>query len=214
MVFVFFTAAHTTCSCYLYTTTGNSWKENRQMCHQTPGRDLVSMETAEEWEFIKNATQSRSSDTSDEWHIGLYRDPEITGNWTWVSGKPLTIRRWQPSKPDGNSFALVSKNWPKDKYGLFNSIKESWHKAYICEWTCKYDLKLYCGLPMIEEWHRRGEHVNVNRLAAPWHIARVTFAINTSSYYYLGNNCRLNPAVTQAVHGTRQAGEQGVGLHF
>ena len=112
------------------------------MCRKTSGRDLVSMETIEEWEFIKNAIQSRSTDVAwGEWHIGLYRNPKTTGNWAWLSGKPLTIEKWQPRKPDKESFAWIAKNWPRRKHGLFNSVRDTLIRAYICEWTCKYDCK-------------------------------------------------------------------------
>ena len=136
------TAASTTCSCYLYTVKGDTWEENRQECNKTSGRDLVSMETIEEWEFIKNAIQSKSTDVArGEWHIGLYRDKETTGNWTWVSGKPLTIEKWQRNRPDEKSFALIAKNWPPGEPGLFNSVRDTLGRAYICEWACKYDCK-------------------------------------------------------------------------
>ena len=66
------------------------------------------METEQEWEFIKNVIQNRVGSKYGEWFIGLVIDT-ATGNWTWVSGKPLTINKWERSSPD-----------PKDFYGLIH----------------------------------------------------------------------------------------------
>ena len=91
------------------------------------------METDEEWEFIKNETQHKTSQPNNEWHIGLVKVP---GNWIWVNGKPLTIKRWQPGKPDDNpteTVAVIAQNYPRGKHGLFNNVDTDNSRGYICE---------------------------------------------------------------------------------
>ena len=92
------------------------------------------METDEEWEFIKNETQHKRSQSNNEWHIGLMR--KVSGNWIWVNGKPLTIKRWQPGKPDDNpteTVAVIAQNYPRGKHGLFNNVDTDNSRGYICE---------------------------------------------------------------------------------
>ena len=91
------------------------------------------METDEEWEFIKTETQHKTSQPVNEWHIGLVKD---SGNWTWVNGKPLTITRWQPGKPDDNAHetvAVIAKTFPPGRHGLFNNLRTWYDRGYICE---------------------------------------------------------------------------------
>ena len=126
-----------TCSCYKFYSNGSVWNENRKSC-QKAGGDLVSMETDDEWEFVKNLTQHKTTDDkdSDDWHIGLMRFNGI-GNWTWVSGKPLTIKRWQENEPwpnDGTeTVAVIAKNYPAGAPGLFNDLSRDASGGYICE---------------------------------------------------------------------------------
>ena len=60
---------------------------NRFIC-KNQGGDLISIETEEGWNFINNEIQ-RQNETNygNKWSIGLIKK---AGNWTWVSGKPLT----------------------------------------------------------------------------------------------------------------------------
>ena len=125
-----------TCSCYMFHSSGNAWNINRKACQDTGG-DLVSMETDDEWELVKQFTQHRTTDNkdSDEWHIGLEKD-NGTGKWTWVNGKPLNIKRWQPDKPDNTAYesvAVIAKNYPYYTYGLFNNVRPESNGGYICE---------------------------------------------------------------------------------
>ena len=128
-----------TCSCYKFHSSGSAWNINRKSCEDTKG-DLVSMETDDEWEFVKNLTQHRTTDDkdSDEWHIGLEKD-KGTGKWTWVNGKPLNIKRWQPDKPDKpdnttyETVAVIAKNYPPGTFGLFNNVSPKSTEGYICE---------------------------------------------------------------------------------
>ena len=88
---------------------------------------LVSIETEEEWQFINQEIQKRSTWNTSAWHIGLENK---SGVWTWLSGKQLSISKWRDSEPgDNDTWAEIFKNG-----GLFNSISQDDEKnAYICE---------------------------------------------------------------------------------
>ena len=88
------------------------------------------METLEEWEYINSKIQQITLPRANEWHIGLKKE----GSWKWVNGKPLTIAKWQKNEPsrDGN-VAVMSKDYPPGSQGLFNDLKASHAKPYICE---------------------------------------------------------------------------------
>ena len=98
------------------------------------------METEKEWTFINNELRYQNTSThiyKDEWHIGLFLN-STNGKWTWVNGKPLTINKWQPNKPDNHHFknfvyVLIAKEYPSGYYGLFNNIKSIIKRAWICE---------------------------------------------------------------------------------
>lgn len=109
---------------------GNSWTENQNSC-KDKGGDLVSMETEEEWKFINGEIQTISLAGLNEWHIGLKKQGQ---RWIWVSGKPLTIVKWQAREPSGDGdVVIMAKDYPAGTQGLFNDLKDSSKKAYICE---------------------------------------------------------------------------------
>ncbi|KAL9973645.1 hypothetical protein ACROYT_G020126 [Oculina patagonica] len=124
------------CSCYTFengtSTQGFSWPQANVSCEYY-NKHLVVMETEREWEFIYKEIQTRKGARYDEWLIGLYKILK-TGEWTWVNGKPLTIDKWQPNKPkDMEYYALIAKEWPVGKKGLFNSIQGNVFRGWICE---------------------------------------------------------------------------------
>ena len=110
---------------YIFSKSVRDWNNSRRVCNDQ-GFDLVSIETEEEWQFIVNEIQKRSTWNTGAWHIGLLK---IGGVWTWLSGKQLNISKWRDSEPDGNDdYAEISKNG-----GLFNGISRNDKNAYICE---------------------------------------------------------------------------------
>jgi hypothetical protein len=96
------------------------------------------METVEEWEFIKEQIQSKTTvDGKNEWWIGLVRRD---GEWKWLSNHPLTYNKWQPREPTKGSdetYALIAKNYPLDTYGLLNDALYSLLRGCICEYKEK-----------------------------------------------------------------------------
>ena len=112
-------------SSYIFSKSGRGWYDNRHVCVEE-GFDLVSIETEEEWKFIKHEIQKRDSWNTGAWHIGLW---QIGGVWSWLSGEKLNISKWRDSEPDSNDdYAEISK-----RRGLFNGISRNYENAYICE---------------------------------------------------------------------------------
>lgn len=89
------------------------------------------METEEEWKFINSHIQTLTDVVSSSWHIGLTKQGP---KWTWVSGKPLTISKWQPQQPDGDGVVtVIARNHPPGTQGLFNDSPSGLKSPYICE---------------------------------------------------------------------------------
>jgi len=121
------------CSCYSFHEDGLTWTAARQSC-QYHGGDLVSLETEHEWEVIKDYIQNLTNLFNNDWHIGLHFNATVARNWTWVSGKPLSIERWQPWQPrDGAPYVVMAKNYPPGTKGLFNDVREDIFAGFICE---------------------------------------------------------------------------------
>ncbi|KAL9972703.1 hypothetical protein ACROYT_G019063 [Oculina patagonica] len=122
-------------SCYTFSDneSGQSWSQNRITC-QGKGGDLVSIETEDEWQYINDEIQKLCIGLPNEWHIGLKKDDQ--GVWKWINGSPLTISKWQTTEgePSGDgNVAVMSKDYPPTKKGLFNDLKATHHRAFICE---------------------------------------------------------------------------------
>ena len=133
------------CTCYTFHSSVKSWTNGREIC-ENYGGDLVSMETREEWEMIRDEIQNRetSRDPKNEWHIGLMK---LNDTWTWVSGKRLQNTAkgkwpWQEHQPTGgpDDAAVIAKDFPKGTRGLFNDLSKWQQRGFICEivagWQC------------------------------------------------------------------------------
>ena len=113
-------------SCYSFNTEQSTWPNNRKKCMEKGG-DLVSLETEEEWAFVNEQIQKLNT---EEWHIGLQKEE----GWQWVSGKPLTITKWQGGQPSGDGpFVVMAKEYPPNTFGLFNDLPDYVPRGYICE---------------------------------------------------------------------------------
>lgn len=82
------------------------------------------METEEEWQFIYEEIQKRCS--VGAWNIGLNK---VGPTWKWVTGKPLTILRWQEAQPSGDG----SRTSMSKRQGLFNDHPGHAQLSFICE---------------------------------------------------------------------------------
>lgn len=113
---------------YTFLEKGGTWNKSRDHC-RSQGGDLVSIETEDERNFIKKEIQ-KSNDTF--YHIGLEKK---AGNWTWVSGKPLTLNKWKENQPsDVGDVAFISEVVLNgSKRGLLQVTQRAQSHASICE---------------------------------------------------------------------------------
>ena len=113
---------------------GLSWQWSREDCRKQGG-DLVSFETEEEWNYINDEIQRRNTTNyENKWSIGLEKK---AGNWTWVSGRPLTICKWGKGEPGGeHRAAFMYKRSSNGERGVFGGVyanSTGKQHAYICE---------------------------------------------------------------------------------
>ena len=110
-----------------------SWLDGQRQCIEEGGH-LVVLETDRKWKFVKEEIQNLSNIAADEWFIGLSNRSSEKNNWTWVTGKPLTNPHWQNREPSGDGLCVViAKQYPQGTYGLFNDLKCTTTKGFICE---------------------------------------------------------------------------------
>ena len=126
-IYLFVVECQDTCfnnSRYIFSKWGESWEKNRQAC-KDQGGDLVSIETEEEWHFINDEIQKRSSWNTSAWHIGLCKKDTV---WTWENGKQLNISKWR------DTVATLSGHHAKiTKSESLNSTTKKDSRAFICE---------------------------------------------------------------------------------
>ena len=66
-----------------YRSKGNwyDWYKSKKICNEQSGYSLVSIESREEWNFLK---QTIKKENTTEYFIGLRKDTS-TGVWRWLS---------------------------------------------------------------------------------------------------------------------------------
>ena len=114
------------------------WEKSNQHCKDT-GSKLVSIESQEEWKFLKNTIQGIRA--TKEYFIGLKKDSESEG-WRWISdnSKVAAITSkitfpWATSEPSGDGNCAEMYNF-KGNIGKFNDLictKPYPRRGYICE---------------------------------------------------------------------------------
>ena len=105
---------------------GSTWKGGREICSGFNNGDLVTIETEDEYKFVKSMIRLAANSFDNKWHIGLEKKGN---NWVWVNGTPLTASHWAQSQPTGNdNYAVMSASGE-----LF---AEDWKETYgvICEY--------------------------------------------------------------------------------
>ena len=127
-------------SWYIFTKKGKGWNKNRKIC-PSQGGELVSIETEEEWNFINDEIQNRSTILScscdcnqyhlyDKWYIGLEKKGE---KWTWVNGKLVNMSNWAEEPKCEGAAAYIGKRSIKGNQRLFYEVHGSEKLPYICE---------------------------------------------------------------------------------
>ena len=93
------------------------------------------MESEQEWQFITNEIQNKTSNPDNEWFIGLEKN-STTNRWTWINGKSVTIDKWSDAgiNPDpADSYGLIHKEYPKGSIGSFSTFRSYLQRRWICE---------------------------------------------------------------------------------
>ncbi|PFX12143.1 CD209 antigen-like protein E, partial [Stylophora pistillata] len=118
-----------------------SWDKSRTSC-ESSGCNLVSIESREEWKFLKETMQNNGT---SEYFIGLRKDTS-TGEWRWLSdnstvnasskGKWLPWAAGEPNNQGGENCAEMYNY--ENNFGCYNDLRCDVPKkgvGFICE--CK-----------------------------------------------------------------------------
>ena len=117
---------------------GYNWERSKTICEQS-GYNLVSIESCEEWNFLKQTIQKE--DTS-EFFIGLRKDTS-TKLWRWLSDNSTVNASnkghwpWAGEQPTGKdeNCAQMYRDY-LDNFGRYNDVGCSKHlplAGFICE---------------------------------------------------------------------------------
>ena len=126
-----------------YRSNGNwyDWYESKKICNEQSGYSLVSIESREEWNLLKQTIQKENT---TEYFIGLRKDPS-TGVWRWLSDNSTVNAsnkgdwpwaRGEPSDENGElSCAQMYGNF-RNEFGRYNDVRCSSpipQAGFICE---------------------------------------------------------------------------------
>lgn len=108
-----------------------TWESCKTLCAKA-GSELVSIESQQEWRFLKNTIQTLKA---PEYFIGLKRERRI---WKWRSGHTLTATEKQPpwasGEPTGDGNCVVMYRHYQQQFGLYNDLScETERRGCICE---------------------------------------------------------------------------------
>ena len=96
--------------CYQWLPTSGDWFESRHQCSLwAPSGELVSVETEQEWDYLR---MSVIPSETDAW-IGLSRGhyDDCPGNWAWESGEDVVFTDWDSGEPDEGSCPACTAAW-------------------------------------------------------------------------------------------------------
>ena len=118
---------------------GYNWERSKTICNKQSGYNLVSIESREEWNFLKQTIQKEDT---DEYFIGLRKDAS-TKVWRWLSDNSTVNASnkghwpWASGEPDDNdeNCAEMYRDY-LDNFGRYNAVSctsHSSHAGFICE---------------------------------------------------------------------------------
>ena len=113
----------------------HTWEESRRGCKETGG-ELVSIESLEEWKFLKNTIQTMKG---EQYFIGLRKDGK-SGEWRWMSDNSTANATkgtfpWAKNEPNGDGHCAVMYKDYMYYFGGYNDLSctAKMRSAYICE---------------------------------------------------------------------------------
>ena len=126
---------------YGITGEGYNWDGSKKICNEQSGSNLVSIESPEEWNFLKQTIQKQNT---TEYFIGLRKDTSTgvwrwlsdnstvnasnQGDWPWAAGQPSNIN-------DEENCAQMYRNY-SNNFGRYNDVRCSIfipRTGFICE---------------------------------------------------------------------------------
>ena len=118
-----------------------NWERSKTICNEQSGYNLVSIESREEWNFLKRTIQEENT---IEYFIGLRKDTS-TGVWRWLSDNSTLNSYikghspWAEGQPgsDQDNCAQMYGRYLKN-FGRYNDITCTFGKTdagFICELT-------------------------------------------------------------------------------
>eukprot|EP00062_Callorhinchus_milii_P004488 gi/632943693/ref/XP_007887086.1/ PREDICTED: polycystin-1-like [Callorhinchus milii] len=129
--------------CYWLSQVKESWRRAQQLCQQTPGTDLVSVNHQD----VQNFIQRYFSTVNEAW-IGLSWT-EAEGTYHWVDGSRTdSFQNWASSKELTGDCVLVMLN----KGGVWKQMPCNGRRHFICEKQAGYPIQnvnyFLTGLPV------------------------------------------------------------------
>ena len=115
-----------------------TWEKSNQHCNDT-GSKLVSIESLEEWNFLKNTIQGIRA--TKKYFIGLKKNSELKG-WGWISDNSKVaaiegkgIFPWATGEPsgDGNCATMYNFEGNIGKFSDLSCTKFYSTRGHICE---------------------------------------------------------------------------------
>ena len=148
--FFFFFFLHSACEKYFhgsryifYESNGTqyNWVGSKKICNEQSGYNLVSIESPEEWNFLKQTIQKENT---TEYFIGLWKDTS-TGVWRWLSDNSTVNASnqgewpWAGGEPNSvqENCAQMYRNYRRC-HGCYNDVSCTSPIAgagFICELT-------------------------------------------------------------------------------
>uniref|UniRef100_A0A8C6YLE7 Macrophage mannose receptor 1-like n=1 Tax=Nothoprocta perdicaria TaxID=30464 RepID=A0A8C6YLE7_NOTPE len=118
---------------YVHTTSEESWPDASMACIQM-GASLVSIEDAEEMNFLLLYLSSIASDFRKFW-IGLFKN--IDGEWTWTDSSAVDFVNWEKGEPTAHF---------NEHCVDMDVANGAWRSYY-----CSVDQNFVCKIPKITE---------------------------------------------------------------
>ena len=119
---------------HVFSGVGNSWEEAQQFC-ESMGGHLATVN--DDFENLRLYRLMKDSGY-DSAYFGLTRS-NVTGQWRWVNGEPVTYMNWNPGEPNNER--------GRERYGMYYwKHQYTWNDgdfgngtvgdntAFICEW--------------------------------------------------------------------------------
>ena len=147
-----------------------SWEVARESCRSTHYSDLVSMESNDEWEYLRNITKTKKGSCRSPWYIGLkYSSPK----WCWLSNTSACINNTLSSNGKGRLF----KHEP-NYLGAEHCVEMFFNGRYN---------KIGCSHSFRERGRFNGGYISERKVGKKQHSLHEYVCL----YYVCPNSCNL-----------------------